>query len=84
MLVCKNVKINGHRTSMRLDEEIWQSLFEICQKENMNIHQLCSKINVQRKDSGLSRAVRLFVLSYLRRLLKEYKNIKPSGPLKFT
>ena len=80
MLVCKNVVVNGRRTSMRLDQEAWKALFDICQLENMTLHQLCSKIDTQRQDTGLSRAVRLFVLNYLRNLLKKHKN--PSDPLK--
>ena len=66
MLVCKNIVVNGRRTSIRFDKEAWQILFDICSKENMTIHQLCSKIDSERKDSGVSRAVRLFVLNYLR------------------
>ena len=73
MLVCKNVIVNGRRTSMRLDQEIWQSLADICHEENITIHQLCSKIDLEKKNSGLSGAVRLFVLNYLKHLLKQYK-----------
>ena len=82
MLVCKNVIVNGRRTSMRLDQEIWNSLSDICQKEDMNIHQLCSKIDSQKGNSGLSGAVRLFVLTYLQHVIDRYKNV--TGPLKFT
>ena len=80
MLICKNVVVNGRRTSMRLDEEAWLSLKEICQREKMNLHQLCSKIDTEKGNLGLSCAVRSFALTYLRRLLQQYQDdhmIKP-------
>ena len=79
MLVCKNVKVNGRRTSMRLDEETWRALMDVCLRENMNIHQLCSKIDSSRGLYGLSSAARLFVLTYFRRLLNQYEQHHPFG-----
>ena len=73
MLVCKNVIVNGRRTSMRLDRETWISLSDICQRENMTIHQLCSKIDSAKGNSGLSSATRLFVLTYFRFVLNQYE-----------
>ena len=73
MLVCKNVIVNGRRTSMRLDRETWISLSDICGREGITIHQLCSKIDATRGPSGLSAATRLFVLTYFRFLLNQYE-----------
>ena len=74
MLVCKNVIVNGRRTSMRLDRETWISLADICQREGMTIHQLCSKIDLAKGNSGLSSATRLFVLTYFRFVLNQYEH----------
>ncbi len=74
MLICKNVVVNGRRTSMRLDRETWLSLADICKRENMNIHALCSRIDATRGKSGLSSATRLFVLLYFRSMLGKYEN----------
>ena len=79
MLVCKNVIVNGRRTSMRLDRETWISLNDICQRENMTLHQLCSKIDLARGNSGLSSATRLFVLTYFRFILNQYEHVGESG-----
>ena len=73
MLVCKNVIVNGRRTSMRLDRETWISLSDICGREGITIHQLCSKIDATKGSSGLSAATRLFVLTYFRFLLNQYE-----------
>ena len=73
MLICKNVLVNGRRTSMRLDKETWLSLSEICAAENTNLHALCSKIEKSKGECGLSGAVRSFVLTYLRTQLAQYR-----------
>ena len=73
MLLCKNVIVNGRRTSMRLDRETWMSLADICLREGVTIHELCSKIDNIRGRSGLSSATRLFVLTYFRCLLNQYE-----------
>ncbi len=73
MLVCKNVIVNGRRTSMRLDRETWISLGDICNRERISIHDLCSKIDSAKGKSGLSSATRLFVLTYFRYVLSKYE-----------
>lgn len=73
MLVCKNVIVNGRRTSMRLDRETWISLADICAREGLTIHELCSKIDAAKGQSGLSSATRLFVLTYFRFVLNKYE-----------
>ncbi len=81
MLICKNVIVNGRRTSMRLDKETWVSLSDICARERLTIHDLCSRIDKIKGRSGLSAATRLFVLSYFRYALNKYEkeafNISP-------
>lgn len=76
MLICKNVIVNGRRTSMRLDRETWISLSDICLREKITIHELCSKIDRMRDKAGLSGATRLFVLMYFRYILNKYERDK--------
>ena len=83
MLVCKNVIVNGRRTSMRLDRETWISLNDICQREGITIHQLCSKIDRTKGPSGLSAATRLFVLTYFRFVLNQYEKRSLSSNANF-
>ncbi len=73
MLICKNVFVNGRRTSMRLDRETWMSLADISVREGTTIHALCSKIETAKGQSGLSSATRLFVLLYFRYQLNKYE-----------
>ena len=78
MLLCKNVVVNGRRTSMRLDKETWMALSDICRRENITLYKLCSLIDTAKGAMGLSSATRLFVLTYYRRSLAKYEvNTKP-------
>lgn len=83
MLICKNVIVNGRRTSMRLDRETWLSLAEICAREELTIHELCSRIDDAKGKGGLSSATRLFVLSYFRSILNKYEKTKFIVPSEF-
>lgn len=65
-LQSRNVTVDGHRTSLRLEQDVWEALEEVCLRENMNVHQLCTHIEVHRAGSSRTAAVRAFVLGYFR------------------
>ncbi len=45
---------------------LWDSLREICEREDMTIHQLCSQIDQRRGAANLTAAIRIFIVSYYR------------------
>ena len=64
-LISKNVTVDGQRTSFRLEPAAWRYLSEICQRERISIHTLCSAIKRYKlPDSSLASAVRAFVMFY--------------------
>ena len=65
-LVSRNVTISGHRTSIRLEVYMWEAFDEICARENMGPHQLCTMIDDNRQDSSRTAAVRAFAVNYFR------------------
>jgi predicted DNA-binding ribbon-helix-helix protein len=64
--VSRNVTINGHRTSLRLQTEMWEAIDEICRRERISIHEFCSRIAQQRNSRSLTSEVRVFTMSYYR------------------
>lgn len=58
--------ISGLRTSLRLEEEIWGCLDEICQREGLTLSELCTIIDDRRHEYSRTSAVRVFVLTYYR------------------
>ena len=65
-LVRKNVCIHGHRTSLRLESEIWDAIDEICQLEDVTVHELCTLIELRRTGANRTSALRAFIVSYFR------------------
>lgn len=66
-LVSRNITLNGHRTSMRLEPSMWQALADICRREKLNIHQLCGMIDEHRgENTSFTAAVRVFAMNYFR------------------
>ena len=61
---------------------MWESLADICLREKMTIHKLCSDLDLRRGRYGLSSAVRLFVLRYYQKKLNEYELIQYVFPRK--
>lgn len=65
-LLAKNVTIAGSRTSLRLEPEIWAALDEVCRRQGLTIHELCTLIDRHRGASSRTSAVRAFMVSYYR------------------
>lgn len=66
-LVSRNVTIAGHRTSVRLEPEMWGGLSEICRRERMIMHEVCTAVATHKKENtSLTAAIRVFVMAYFR------------------
>ncbi|MBI1206046.1 MAG: hypothetical protein GC191_02025 [Azospirillum sp.] len=67
-LVNRNVTVNGRRTSIRLEPQMWDALHDICQREGMTVHQICTLVEERRRRRGgsLTAAIRVFILAYFR------------------
>ena len=70
-LVGRNVKVNGRRTSMRLEPSMWDALNDIARREGMRLDALVSRIETQCVERfgacpNLSSGVRVFVANYYR------------------
>jgi predicted DNA-binding ribbon-helix-helix protein len=62
----RSVVIAGHKTSVSLEDEFWNSLKEIARECNMTLVELVGAINADRQNANLSSAIRLFVLGVYR------------------
>lgn len=62
----RNVTLRGRRTSLRLEMAMWEGLEEICQREQLTIHEVCALVENQRGSLSLTAAVRVFILTYFR------------------
>ena len=65
-LICRNVKVGSRRTSLRMEPYIWDSLKEICERENLSINEICTQIDQRRGEANLTASIRVFIVSYYR------------------
>ena len=62
----RSVVIEGHKTSISLEDEFWDSFKEIADERGMTVSALVGAIDGGRKHVNLSSAIRLFVLGVYR------------------
>lgn len=79
VLVCRNVTVNGRRTSLRMEPLLWDSMKEICEREGMSLNQMCSAIDSRRGASNLTAAIRVFIVQYFRAAVSG-TGLEDSGP----
>ncbi|MDD5586424.1 MAG: ribbon-helix-helix domain-containing protein [Alphaproteobacteria bacterium] len=66
-LVSRNITIDNHRTSVRLEPDMWTGLREICRREHVSLHDLCSAVATRKAaNTSLTAAIRVFIMSYFR------------------
>ena len=66
-LIIRNiVGQRGHRTTMRLEPEMWAALSEICQREKITMADLVCKVDGTRVAGGRTSAIRVFAFNYFR------------------
>jgi predicted DNA-binding ribbon-helix-helix protein len=64
--VKRSFTIRGHRTSISLEAPFWDALREAAASERLTLSGLIASIDSGRGQSGLSGAVRIWVLDYFR------------------
>lgn len=66
-LVSRNVTIGTHRTSVRLEPDMWNALRDICRREHVTVHDIATIVAVRKpQNSSLTAAIRVFVMAYFR------------------
>lgn len=62
-IIKRSVVINGHRTSVSLEDLFWNQLKEIAHIQRVTLSQVVAGIDTAREHGNLSSAIRLFVLN---------------------
>ena len=78
----RSVVVSSHKTSVSLEDQFWESLWEIADQANVPLGKLVEQIDEGRKHGNLSSAIRLFVLEYFQtralRQRREAPKVSPS------
>ncbi len=70
-LVNRNILAECGRSSMRLEPESWDALFEICRREKIGMADLVRKVDGGREVGGRTSAIRVFAFNYFRQAATE-------------
>ena len=62
----RSVVLDGHKTSVSLEEEFWTGLKEIASSQKKTVAELVFAIDRERKTGNLSSTLRLYVLEHYR------------------
>ena len=62
----RSFAIAGHKTSISLEAAFWDALKEAAAAERVPLARLVERIDRSRADAGLSSAVRVWILDYVR------------------
>jgi len=65
-IVKRSVIIDGHKTSVSLEDAFWSHLKDIAHAQRATLSKLVAKIDETRQHGNLSSAIRLFVLDQAR------------------
>ena len=65
-LVTKNVVIDGHRTSVKLEPTELAALHAICAREKLSIHEFCKRADndPRRQEASRTSRIRMAILEY--------------------
>ena len=65
-VVKRSIVIATHKTSVSLEDAVWNGLKELAGSRNVALSDLVSSIDANRKHGNLSSALRLYVLDFYR------------------
>ena len=66
-LQSRNVTVAGRRTSVRLEPDMWQALQDICGREKVSLHDVCTMVAGSKDaNTSLTAAIRVFIMAYFR------------------
>ena len=65
-LPIRNVVVGGHRTSVRLEPLMWESLRDIARRRGVGINELVTEIAQRRDGLGLTAAIRVYIVEFYR------------------
>ena len=76
-LMSRNITVRGRRTSVRLEPEMWNALFDIAKRENCTIHDICTLISMRKNPkTSLTAGIRVFLMLYFRAAATEEGHVR--------
>lgn len=71
LVIKRSIVIDGHKTSVSLEDAFWQELKRIAGHQRVTLSAVIASIDVRRQQGNLSSAIRLYVLEQARARAEE-------------
>ena len=65
-VIKRSIILEGHKTSVSLEDEFWDGLREIVSDRNTSLSAVVDEIDRDRDNCNLSSAIRVYVFNYFR------------------
>src|SRR6516225_3551165 len=78
-VISRSININGHKTSVSLEDAFWSALKDIAHERGETLSHLVGSIDAKHQFCNLSSAIRLFVLEYYRDQLERRISLVPDA-----
>ncbi len=69
VIIKRSIVLNGHKTSVSLENEFWEGLRQIADAQKSKVSALVQRIDRERTNRNLSSAIRIFVFNNFRERL---------------
>ena len=67
VVIKRSIIINGHKTSVSLENEFWHGLHDVARSKNAPVAKLVEQIDRDSDNVNLSSAIRVFVFNQLKK-----------------
>jgi len=78
-MIKRPVVVDGHKTSVSLEDEFWRGLKEIAAARNITLSELVATIDHRRQQGNLSSSLRLFILESFQQRAVRGQGDDPGG-----
>lgn len=79
-IIKRSIVLDGHKTSVSLENEFWDGLREIADRSRANVSSLVRQIDHERKNGNLSSAIRVYVFNHFRSRAKGDQPVAAEQP----
>ncbi len=66
-LVGRNIRVNGRRTSIKLEASMWLALEDICERTDRSLNDVCGQVGQRDWTGTFTSAVRVYIVDFYRK-----------------
>jgi len=79
VIIKRSIVLNGHKTSVSLENEFWEGLRQIAEGQKVKVSALVQRIDRERTNRNLSSAIRIYVFNHFRERFASERPAQAAG-----